>query len=577
MEMRVERVDDVPLLIKKMETSKLVEHINKEFPSHGNATGIDNGTITLVFLSYILSESDHRLSYVEPWVNERITTLRYSTGNGSLRAKDFTDDKLGQLLDKYGDDERWQQFEHAMNHNLMDIYALGETQEAIRVDAMITQSHRKASGEFQYGYSKQHRADLPQLKTMVATLDPLALPLYSVTVSGNQADDGLYLPVIQQCEQLGLDQQLFVGDSKMSSQAIRSYLQQHGHYYLSPLSKKQCSDATLYQYLDHQPETFTDDRILYKTTTQGERYLEAKAFEVVEIMYAPKGQPSDAPYTWQERRIVVYSSSYGERQRVAFEQQLAKAQEQLHHLVIPTQGRKSLQTVSEVQHAVTSLLNTYQLTPFLQVTIHEEQQLKTIRKYKDRPQRQERSSSFTLDVQIDEMAIQQHLQRLGWRVFASNAPMDRLPTLQAVVSYRQSYRIEHTFDDLLHRLTALMPVFLHKEHRVKALIRLLLLALKCVSVIQYQVRTQLQATQQTLAQLYPGNPKRATQNPTTSMLLRAFKHIHLTCLPIDGTMHIALSPLQQVQIQILHYLGIPPDWYQDLVHFAFSQKDFSEM
>lgn len=46
------------------------------------------------------------------------------------------------------------------------------------------------------GYSKQHRADLPQMKTMLAALDPYAMPLISKTVAGNEADDGLYLPLI---------------------------------------------------------------------------------------------------------------------------------------------------------------------------------------------------------------------------------------------------------------------------------------------------------------------------------------------------------------------------------------------
>ena len=89
---------------------------------------------------------------------------------------------------------------------------LGE--EPIRLDAMITQSHRSISedgADFQYGHSKQHRADLPQLKTMVASLDPIAMPLFSLTVSGNTADDVLYLPVLKELlANLDLTYQLFV-------------------------------------------------------------------------------------------------------------------------------------------------------------------------------------------------------------------------------------------------------------------------------------------------------------------------------------------------------------------------------
>jgi len=79
------------------------------------------------------------------------------------------------------------------------VYNLDTSDQAIRLDAMITQSHRKVEGEFQMGHSKQHRSDLPQLKTMVAVLDPLAMPIHSLTVSGNSADDPLYWPVIDLC------------------------------------------------------------------------------------------------------------------------------------------------------------------------------------------------------------------------------------------------------------------------------------------------------------------------------------------------------------------------------------------
>ncbi len=101
-------------------------------------------------------------------------------------------------MDRYSDEDSWANFEHAQNQNLISVHDLSLKEEAIRLDAMITQSHRQAKGDFQLGYSKQHRADLPQLKTMVATLDPLSMPLYSITVSGNTADDVLYLPVIDE-------------------------------------------------------------------------------------------------------------------------------------------------------------------------------------------------------------------------------------------------------------------------------------------------------------------------------------------------------------------------------------------
>ena len=52
-------------------------------------------------------------------------------------------------------------------------------------------------GLFQFGHSKDYRPDLPQVKVMQAVLDPLGMPLATDVVSGERADDPLYMPCIR--------------------------------------------------------------------------------------------------------------------------------------------------------------------------------------------------------------------------------------------------------------------------------------------------------------------------------------------------------------------------------------------
>lgn len=578
MKMKIERVDDIPLLISEMEKSKLSELLNTYFPDHGNWQGLDGGKVTVVFLTYILSCSDHKLSHVEPWALERLETLRYCTGNTDLTSKDFTDDKLGSLLDRYAVDKRWDKFENAHNQQLIQVYNLDTAGEPIRLDAMITQSHRAATGDFQHGHSKQHRSDLPQLKTMVATLDPLAMPLVSLTVSGNTADDILYLPVIQQCEALELEHQLFVGDSKMSNFSTRSYLQNKGHYYLTPLSKKQCSKEQITEYLSKIPGS--DELIKIYTTSKGDdskdcsKVLKAKAFETVETLQTTL--PNGATIAWDERRIMVYSPTYAKSQQAGFEKRMNKAQDDLAILLEVKQGRKKLNTLAEVQQTVENILKKHKVKAFINVDIEEHIQTKTLRKYKDRPSKKVNFSTFSIKVSINKNKQQQHLQQLGWRAYACNAPLSRLSTEQAVICYRNEYRIEHKFDELLHRITALLPVFLQKQHRVKALIRLLLLALKFVSTIEHQVRTNLDTKQQTVKELYAGNPTRKTNKPTTNLILRAFRNIHLNIVSVGGQIHVAVSDLTLTQLQIIDLLNFSPEIYLGMKQLSFSNFNFSE-
>ena len=76
--------------------------------------------------------------------------------------------------------------------------------------------------------------NLAQIKVMLASLDPLGMPLATKVVSGEQADDGLYLPILEQVSQnLGQSGLLWVGDCKMSSQETRGYIHRQQDYYLS--------------------------------------------------------------------------------------------------------------------------------------------------------------------------------------------------------------------------------------------------------------------------------------------------------------------------------------------------------
>ena len=99
------------------------------------------------------------------------------------------------------------------------------------------------------------------------------------------------------------------------------------------------------------------------------------------------------------------------------------------------------------------------------------------------------------------------------------------------------------------------------EKRVKGLIRLLSVGLRLLCLLEFSVRTQLEADQQPLPGLYAGNPKRATQQPTAELLLKAFRGITLTIMEIDQVSQRFLSPLSELQLRILQLLDSSDDIY----------------
>src|SRR5436305_14152 len=209
-----ERVDDVPLLLAQMERMGMPALLDAHFPTHGNHQGLSLGWTSAVWLAHILSRADHRLNQVRPWADQLRATLDACLPS-SLRPTDLTDDRLADLLRALSNDAAWAACEGALNAQTLRVYDLQPT--TVRVDSTSASGYWSVTedGLFQFGHSKDHRPDLPQVKVMLATLDPLGMPLAADVVAGQLADDPLYLPTIARVQaslkQTGL---LYVGDCK---------------------------------------------------------------------------------------------------------------------------------------------------------------------------------------------------------------------------------------------------------------------------------------------------------------------------------------------------------------------------
>jgi len=57
-----ERVDDIPVLVAHMARMDLQRLVDEQFRVHGNWQGLSLGWVTVLWLSHILSEADHRLN-----------------------------------------------------------------------------------------------------------------------------------------------------------------------------------------------------------------------------------------------------------------------------------------------------------------------------------------------------------------------------------------------------------------------------------------------------------------------------------------------------------------------------------
>ena len=175
------------------------------------------------------------MNRVEDWVAVHLSSLSSRSGQ-RVTAKDFTDDRLARLLKILSDDDLWQQVEKHISQHIIRAYDL--TFEKVRLDATTAATNHDPDKHplFQVGRTKQDTY-APQFKLMLGALDPLGLPLATDVVSGEKADDPLYVPVYERIHSiLNRSGVLYIGDSKMGAIETRATIVGDNNSYLMSLS-----------------------------------------------------------------------------------------------------------------------------------------------------------------------------------------------------------------------------------------------------------------------------------------------------------------------------------------------------
>ena len=570
-----ERVDDLPLIIhwlKQMQIEPLIGRRSRAFgeqelpPPHGNRKGLSYGQLSVLLLTYIITQADHRLCAVEPWVNQHHHILEQATG-WKIGPKDSTDDRLADLLTILGSQqhEAVHNIETYLGQHLIRAYEL-PTDKARSDTTSLSVYHqpreeKTESGHtenkllLRKGHSKDHRPDLLQYRQMLATLDPVGMPLIGATLAGNGADDPLYLPTWKRLAQLiGHRDFLFLADCKASSWSNRALIDREGGIYCFPLAMSGRRPKLLWEWVSHPPTTVTE--IL---ATEG-KSTDSPVGQGFELALGSLWFDKDRQkwHRWSERWLVVQSYALAHRQIKGLGKRLLKAEKALAKLAAkPGKDPVILQT------KVAEILKRYRVTKYILSEV--KKKINYLKVYEgpgrsggERPFHRVRQTRLILTYQRCQETIAEFKTVAGWRLYVTNATVERLSLEKAVFSYREQWQTERGFHRFKRGRLPALPIYFQDEQRICGLMFLLTIALRVFTLMEFVVRRQLATEPQSLAGLYEGNPKRKTARPTAEKLLVAFRGITLY-FHRDGSTEI--STLNSLQKQILDLMKIPESIY----------------
>ncbi len=567
-QIRSERVDDIVLLIGVMGRMGLPQVLDRHIPVHWKQRELSWGWTVVIWLAYILSEGDHRKVVVRQYVKNLEQTLRDVTGQ-AISELDFTDDRLGIVLKYLSEPSYWEPIEAELSERSIRVYEL-ET-DVVRCDATTASGYHEVreGGLFQFGHSKDDPG-LAQIKFMTGAIDPLGMPLATDVVSGERADDGLYLPVIHRIHAfLKRPGVLYVGDCKLSAFETRLQIRALGSHYLCPLPQTGKTAEEMAAWVREGIARSKKDGlrgVVIKNDKDEERCV-AVGYE---LERQQSGVVNAEELTWTERVLVVKSFNHARQQERGFEQRLAQAEQKLSALTPPRgRGKRQITDEETLKTAITTIEQRYQVEGLLKVAYarEEERNTKYVGRGRGGAERQqevvERIRYHITAVERDHRKIADVKEAFGWRAYISDAPSARLCLETAVTLYRQECRIERIFDRLKNRLN-LAPMYVQEPEHVTGLTHLLTMGVRVLTLIEFVVRRSLKREQNGLSGLHPENPQKTTNRPTSERLLNAFKGITLTIIGMNDRVIRHLSPLSELQKEILKRLEFEDGLYQHL-------------
>jgi len=216
-----------------------------------------------------------------------------------------------------------------------------------------------------------------------------------------------------------------------------------------------------------------------RTKDRGQEVLAAEGYECERTCGAPDGDVE-----WSERVLVVRSPMHANQQAAGLEKRLSHAETKLATLTPPRgRGKRQITDEATLLEAIDLVLTEYRVDGLLSVAW--EKQVEQTTQYVGRGRgslsREKRviqtTRSHITHIARQEDTIADLRQRFGWKAFVTNAAQKRLSLQDAVLGYRNEYRVERLFNRLKSRVH-IAPLFVKLNEHIEGLTYLLTLGVR---------------------------------------------------------------------------------------------------
>ena len=539
-----EHSDDIPILVAHMRRMNIPQTLDRHIPTRAYWGNLSTGWTAVVWLTHMLSCSDHRPNTIQQWASAHAETLRWCTGS-EVTSADVAIDRLHDVLIGLSHDRQWQAIETDLNRHILHTWEL--TIEQVHLRLYDGRSwHISPNGFFQISKAHSWRSRTLRPSIVLATLNSSNLPFVTWSFADDRVPSSSFARMLEQISNV-LPQQphRFVGDA-LTAVELRGAIHMRNDQYLCLLPDAHPDPLAL---LDNDLPTGAPAFVAGQNSNR-HLLLAEGGIE----WYAPASVELDGvTIKWNERRIAVRSPVQAHLLEDALRTRLMRAEAALLALGERKRGKRRPRSLDALREAAHAILDSYQVQGLLRLDFAEQIEERLVRRYRGRPTGVRVERDVRLTVSTDADALAQTIRRLGWQTFGSNISQQDLSADRVLAI---AITPVSGFERLHGRPLSLAPHEVHTPELETGLVRLLALGLRNLALLETIARLQL-TKEGVLSTI---NDERAASRTTGERLLDAFRDI----MHIPGINHRphTITPLSPLQQRVLHLVALSPEIYQ---------------
>lgn len=380
-----------------------------------------------------------------------------------------------------------------------------------------------------YGRTKSGRENVKQVQFGLDVLGDGAIPIALLPLAGNTAEARTHVAnLLQLKRQFPRHKFLYMGDTKLDTPENLAAAQSTAGEFLCAGAFTQPRQARFREVRDQlKPVDYCSQADARRPPEERDQYHACEVRDSVVGTF--EGRSVKVKY----RLLFIHSSVKARQQATTRERHLAKIRaefEQVHKIL----GKYSLKTEAAIRRRLEQARSKYSEGKLFSYTLTSE------------------NGQFALAWQIDEAALARLKELEGVFVLKTNLAKQKHPIAAVLGKYREQSKVEKRFHHLKGPL-AVTPMFLENPKRIAGLLGILMWALTVMSLMERQVRQNLDG--QPMYGLYPEN--RPSPAPTGARLLEKFETLCIVIIHDSSGTHRRLGQFSNVQREILKLLDLP--------------------